>query len=290
MAYGVVYLIINMVNGKKYVGQTTQSLERRIASHKSNKKSLIGKAIHKYGAENFRYGVIKTCASKEEMDYWEKFFIVALKSKTPNGYNRTDGGDGSAGCVDSEETRERKSAARLGEKNPNYGKKRPPETIAKMATAKRSYTPYKNLLSLIIEQTLSYSYLDKLLRLGQSSFSHKMRDKVNFTEQEITKLTEIFGKPAEYLLQRDDGVKATTFEAKRYARLSAARHNNSPFKNLICEMDTHHFSCALLANFLELDASTVSRKIHGECTFTEKDIAKLVEIFDKPFEYLMARD
>ena len=288
--FGVVYLIWNMISGKKYVGQTRQPLGKRIASHKHNKKSLIGKAFHKYGAENFRYGVIKTCESKAEIDYWEKFFIATLKTKSPTGYNRTDGGDGSAGCIDSEETRARKSEARLGEKNPNYGKKRSPETVAKTAVAKRFETPYKNLLSMITEKKLLYSDLDKLLGLGQSSFSHKMRGKVNFTEQEIAKLTEIFGKPAEYLLQRDDGVKAATSEAKKYARLSAARHNNSPFKNLICEMDMYKFTCASLAQILELDASQISRKIRGEIIFTEKDIAKLVEIFGRPAEYLMKRD
>ena len=114
MAYGVVYLILNMISGKKYIGQTRQSLGKRIASHKHNKKSLIGKAFHKYGVENFRYGVIKTCESKAEMDYWEKFFIATLKTKSPTGYNRTDGGDGTSGHVDSEETRKKKSVALKG--------------------------------------------------------------------------------------------------------------------------------------------------------------------------------
>lgn len=75
---------------------------------------------------------------------------------------------------------------------------------------KRSNTPYKNLLSIIVDKKLSYSDLDNLLGLGQSSFSHKMRGKVNFTEQEIVKLAEIFGKPAEYLMERCDGLLAIT--------------------------------------------------------------------------------
>ena len=52
--YGVVYLILNMLNGKKYVGQTTKTVEERFRQHKRCKKGLIGKAIRKYGKEKFR--------------------------------------------------------------------------------------------------------------------------------------------------------------------------------------------------------------------------------------------
>lgn len=72
--FGVVYLVWNLVNGKKYVGQNVQPLEKRFNEHANCKKTLIGKAICKYGKKNFRYGIIKSCASKAEMDEWEKFF------------------------------------------------------------------------------------------------------------------------------------------------------------------------------------------------------------------------
>ena len=88
-AFGVVYLIINLVNGKKYVGQTIKTVAKRFNEH-SHEKTFIGRAIRKHGKENFRYGVIKSCASKSEMDYWEKFFIKTLKTKSPNSYNLTD--------------------------------------------------------------------------------------------------------------------------------------------------------------------------------------------------------
>ena len=34
------------------------------------------------------------------MDYWEKFFIATLKTKSPNGYKLTDGGEGVIGFVE----------------------------------------------------------------------------------------------------------------------------------------------------------------------------------------------
>jgi len=63
--FGVVYLIWNMVNGRRYVGQTTRRVEERFKEHASCKIMLVGKAIRKYGRENFRYGVKKLCVERE---------------------------------------------------------------------------------------------------------------------------------------------------------------------------------------------------------------------------------
>lgn len=84
--FGVVYLIQNMKNGKKYVGQTTQPLEVRFNQH-AYSKSAIGRSICQDGIENFRCGVIRSCATREELNHWEKFFISKLKTKSPYGYN-----------------------------------------------------------------------------------------------------------------------------------------------------------------------------------------------------------
>lgn len=113
MIYGVIYLISNLVNGKKYVGQTTRTVEERFKEHAAA-DSAIGKAIQKYGVENFRYGVIVTCYSKEELDAQEIHYIAALKSKVPTGYNLTDGGDGIQGCP--QEVRDKISAKKTGYK------------------------------------------------------------------------------------------------------------------------------------------------------------------------------
>lgn len=90
----IVYKIENFINGKIYVGQTKKSLEKRIEQHKHNKKSFIGKAIQEYGFENFRYEAIENCDSAEKLNEREKFWIKELNSKFPNGYNKTDGGEG----------------------------------------------------------------------------------------------------------------------------------------------------------------------------------------------------
>lgn len=65
-------------------------------------------------------------------------------------------------------------------------------------------TPYKNLLDELNQRGFSYGNLAKILGVSVSSVSLKMRGKQNFTDKDKAKLVEIFGKPIEYLLQRDE--------------------------------------------------------------------------------------
>ncbi len=201
--FGVVYLIQNLINGKRYVGQTTKTVEERFYQHSCNKKSLIGKAIQKYGKENFRYGAIKSGSSKAELYYWEKYFIAALRSKIPYGYNRTDGGEQSVHYIRSPEHCKNLSISRLREKNPFFGKHHTNEHCKKLSTLYRGDSPYKNLIPELDDFNLSYAALAKLL--GLKAISAKMRGKENFTERDKVKLVEIFGKPIEYLLERSEG-------------------------------------------------------------------------------------
>ncbi len=151
--YGAVYFIWNLINGKRYIGQTTNPLEVRMAQHIRG-DLVVDKAIQKHGIENFRYGVIKTCATREELNYWEIYYIAALKSKAPYGcYNLTDGGEGTSdykptpehkanisasltGRHLSSEHRKNLSIAMSGENNPNYSNHRSEQTKAKLRIAR----------------------------------------------------------------------------------------------------------------------------------------------------------
>ena len=172
------------------------------------------------------------------MDYWEKHFIIALNCKAPYGYNLTDGGEGTVGLERtpehnakiaaaqkgkyiSPETRAKISLALSGENNPNYGKPMSDEHRANIAAAhvgkhhtleavfimsviKRGKSPYKNLLAELDAHKMSYNALAKLMGLSRTNISCKMLGQLNFTARDKVKLEEIFGKPAEYLLQRYD--------------------------------------------------------------------------------------
>ena len=287
--FGVVYLIWNMVNGRRYVGQTVQPLEKRFNNHASCKNMLIGKAIRKYGRENFRYGVIKSCASKEEMDYWEKYFIVALHSKTPYGYNCTDGGEGVIGfkhtpetCIKmsamkkgkymgeenphygkhhSAETRAYLSAIRLGEKNPNYGKPMPKEQRAKIgAKQKGKKLSLETRAKLVAVRTGKFLPAETCIKMSAAQSGEKNHN---------------YGKPC---------------APEVSSKISAKNRGNSSFQNLLEEINAHNLSYHRLAKLMGIAYTSVSAKMLGRLKFTARDAAKLEEIFGKPAEYLLEQE
>lgn len=114
----LIYKITCKLNDKNYVGKTTRSLEERIAEHLRNSRtSYIDRAIQKHGLEKFSVEIIETCEMLEQLNEREIFWIRELNCKNPNGYNLTDGGEGTARRIVSDETRRKISKARTGRKS-----------------------------------------------------------------------------------------------------------------------------------------------------------------------------
>jgi group I intron endonuclease len=81
-----IYKIENLINGKVYIGQSIH-IERRWQEHcQPSSRSLIGKAIQKYGKEHFTFQVLDEC-SEEYLDELEERYISVYNSVVPNGYN-----------------------------------------------------------------------------------------------------------------------------------------------------------------------------------------------------------
>lgn len=91
MSQGIIYLIINKENGHKYVGQTTQPMNKRWQQHiqEANKMSSkpLHKAFRKYGVDKFTMKVIDECdvsLLNEKEQYWiEKYNTF----ESAEGYN-----------------------------------------------------------------------------------------------------------------------------------------------------------------------------------------------------------
>lgn len=84
-----IYKITNKINGKSYIGQST-NINKRINQHKYSNKSLVGKDIHKYGIENFSFDILELC-SESELDEKEVYYINKFDSIN-SGYNISIGG------------------------------------------------------------------------------------------------------------------------------------------------------------------------------------------------------
>ena len=133
--YNCIYIYINKVNKKKYVGQAKDLIRRHKGHLRKNSETIIDRAIRKYGLENFRIVVLKDnlktqCLLNFYETYYIKKFDTLFKDKC--GYNISDGGhNGNCWAGKSEveigQMKDKISKAnkgkRVGVNSPHYGKK-----------------------------------------------------------------------------------------------------------------------------------------------------------------------
>lgn len=87
-----IYQIENLINHKKYIGQSTH-IEARFSAHRKNYHNhmdgspLLYKAFDKYGIENFAFSILELVKDKNLLDEKETFYILSLNTLSPNGYN-----------------------------------------------------------------------------------------------------------------------------------------------------------------------------------------------------------
>jgi group I intron endonuclease len=128
---GFIYSIKNMVNGHQYIGQTRcKKVERRWNQHRTQPGGLLERAFNAHGIDAFDFTVICEIPT-EELNDREIQEIRDRNTLAPNGYNLQTGGN-SHGCHPY--TRKKLSEQKKGNTY-NFGKKTPPETIAKMKEA-----------------------------------------------------------------------------------------------------------------------------------------------------------
>lgn len=124
-----IYKITNKINNKVYIGQvynkTIQDrFNRHINSATENSKSYIGRAIYKYGKDNFICECIDTATTLQELNEKEKYWISYYNSTNQNfGYNLTAGGDGGNTylCKSEEEMKEIKRKISISNSGKNNG-------------------------------------------------------------------------------------------------------------------------------------------------------------------------
>jgi group I intron endonuclease len=131
-----IYKITNNVNGKVYIGQTSQGIRKRWSQHCCDGACpKLHKAIIKYGKKNFSVQRIDVAYSKEEANQKEMYWIEQYDSANhDNGYNLSLGG---AFGNFNKETRAKMSDSHKGEKNYFYGKHHSEECRARMAELKK---------------------------------------------------------------------------------------------------------------------------------------------------------
>ena len=122
---GIIYCITNEINGKKYIGQTRRTLERRWKEHCwRDNDQLITRAIKKYGKVNFNIKVLEKC-NKENLDNREMYWIAFHNTYEGKGYNTHKGG---------RTLGEGKDHPRTGQKTPEEVKNKMRQTLKENGT------------------------------------------------------------------------------------------------------------------------------------------------------------
>jgi group I intron endonuclease len=137
----IVYLAVNSVNGKKYIGRTSRPLKKRWGAHvteschpdRAGSRYAFHRAIKKYGKEAFLLSILQECSSLEESKSAEMSWIAKLGSLVPGGYNMTLGGEGALGFRFSPEAKERLRQIAIGQ-----GRRPSPIAIQKAVETKKS--------------------------------------------------------------------------------------------------------------------------------------------------------
>lgn len=105
MQEGEIYIITNIINNKKYIGQTVTYLSSgrkygfkqrwgkhvRDAKNNNDECRVFNNAIRKYGRNSFKVELLIKC-NINLLDMYETKFIYMYNTITPNGYNIESGG------------------------------------------------------------------------------------------------------------------------------------------------------------------------------------------------------
>jgi len=117
-----IYLIVNHVTGKYYVGQHKGNNLKRYLQQKfghakrgESSRSYLYNSMRKHGREAFTiHALLSDVQTKAELDQHEKNFIAFLKSQDPEyGYNICRGGEGFTGPHSEEAKKKNAAASRL---------------------------------------------------------------------------------------------------------------------------------------------------------------------------------
>lgn len=138
-----VYMHENRVNGKRYIGITSQKPTNRWQNgHGYHRCPIFYAAIQKYGWDAFRHEILYTGLTQKEAEQLEMDLIAKYDTQNrEKGYNLAAGGETNAGFHRTEDFKRRLSLSRTGvysgERHNMYGMPRTEETREKIQAAQK---------------------------------------------------------------------------------------------------------------------------------------------------------
>ena len=191
-----VYMHINKINGKRYIGQTIRqdNINYRWNYGEGYKKCPhFYRAIQKYGWDNFEHYIIQKNLTKEEANKLEELNILAYNTTNPDfGYNLQSGG---SHYSISDEVRQKFSNAKKGENHPMYGKHHTEIAKQRMSASrkgkkisdehKRKITIAVNNMSDITKQKMSEAKKGEKHPMYGKHHTEETKQKMNNAKKDI---------------------------------------------------------------------------------------------------------
>lgn len=230
--FGVIYKITNLINGKQYIGQTSKLyVNTRWCEHKNNarngKKSYLYNAIRKYGEDNFEFKVLLSKIPIEKLDFYEQLWIKKLNTRSPNGYNLTDGGGGTRGFIPwdkgikrskediekmkarfTPEVREKISKRVSGNNNPMYGRRGELSPAYGLQRFGEDNPFYGKTHSEETKQKLSNAQQDKKQKVAM----------LDINTEEVIYIFNSYSEAGKYLRENTEFIKADDSAISKCAR------------------------------------------------------------------------
>lgn len=180
-----VYIILNNINNKVYIGQS-RNIKRRWREHrKKNLKGILYDDIRTYGLENFSFSLLVEIDDSEKtqelLDYYEKLYILKYNSTNEDeGYNIASGGL-KYNCAERTKKILRKKLIGV-----NKGKKRSIEFKNKMRkiALERDYSHYNGKHpSMETKEKIRKAHLGKKASKETKEKMSKARKGIKFSEE-----------------------------------------------------------------------------------------------------------
>ena len=149
---GVVYRIYHKASMKSYIGKSVDP-KKRIRTHLNgySDSRILHNAIMKYGKDAFRVEILESDMPESQLSKLEILHIRFFNCKTPNGYNLTNGGEGTTGVapwnkgktgIYSDEMRQKMSENRKGTRHSQEARRK----ISEAGKGRRLSTEHKQKL------------------------------------------------------------------------------------------------------------------------------------------------
>lgn len=205
---GLIYKAENLINGKKYIGQTIQTLRIRKLSHMSSSKRgsdlALHRSIRKYGYKNFKWNVIeKNIKDKNILNERERYYIKYYNSFGKNGYNMDEGGTGCFKLLDLDLNEikrlfieENLSFSKIGKvfNVDGYTIKKRLNSIGIYSDYYKDLSKYKNEIINLFENGISLKKIAKRFDVSRPLISKFLKDEGIYKDRRNIKINPNKGK------------------------------------------------------------------------------------------------